>query len=440
MKHCISCDQFKPESAFPSVGAVTCSFCTPTAMDFIDSETQSRVKPELDFRNDKRKHVHHTIGPDSTHSLGIKPHPHGNSIAKSLLNIAGYKSHVGPMAPPVNVNSETVNLPDDRTLIDKVHEATFTDGAGLNVFADKYALRMLLRKAHCFTLDQATSAMVADFSVAVAKDLEGTRRLAIPPFPVTWIDLDNVARLNRVKALGIKLTPSAAGEVAGPPVERVGWLIHPCSDMGGFYASYFCQIDEGIATAPLSYWWHTAAANPLDYDSKDPKQDRFIQGLTFGVTDVNVSPLDAYPSPTPMHQPLKKINASTSTELMSELAGELRHIWGLLVALGAGQMGLEAKTSPQAMPLRTPPVMKNGKPLLPLEHKVLHLHLAKRATPDRVVTKAILHHKNREHEVRAHVRTLRDSEGNVRKHVPVKSHKRGDERLGKIEKTYRVER
>ena len=135
--------------------------------------------------------------PDNTHSLGIKPHPHGHEIARSLLNIAGYKSHVGPMAPPLEL--------DDRPLIDLLHEATFTNPPGLLSIKDPYALRMLLRKAHCFTLNDATSSMVADFSMATAQDLEASRQMAIPPFPVTWIELNNHARLNRMKALNAPL-------------------------------------------------------------------------------------------------------------------------------------------------------------------------------------------------------------------------------------------
>jgi hypothetical protein len=122
-------------------------------------------------------------------------------------------------------------------------------------------------------------------------------------------------------------------------------------------------------------------------------------------------------------------------ELMLELSGELRHIWGFLVALGAGQLGMEVKTSSQPLPQGPPPVMKNGKPLLPLEHKVLHLHLARRTTPEKVLARAITHHKHRWHEVRGHFRLLKSG-----RRVPVKAHERGDERLGRIEKQYRVEK
>jgi len=42
--------------------------------------------------------------------------------------------------------------------------------------------------------------------------------------------------------------------------------------------------------------------------------------------------------------------------------------------------------------------------------------------------------------VRAHFRTLKNADGTVRARVPVKAHERGDERLGRIEKQYSVER
>jgi hypothetical protein len=127
-------------------------------------------------------------------------------------------------------------------------------------------------------------------------------------------------------------------------------------------------------------------------------------------------------------------------DIMAEMGGELRHIWGLLIALGAGQLGVEAQMSDHPTPTGTPPVMKNGKPLLPLEHKLLHLHLAKRVTPAKVVLRAVSHHKNRQHEVRLHWRTYLNDDGTVKKRVPIKEHKRGDARLGVITKTYRLER
>jgi hypothetical protein len=426
------------------------------------SLSQSRTNPGLDFRPKpmtdvaksmispvsvteslRREAAPHRFGPgyDNVPNAYTRRSHNDHSIAKMLLRTTNkpvdvspnaFKNHAGPLAPPLEI--------DDRPLIDRLHEAMFGNPIGLQWIKEKYDFRTILRKAHCFTLDRDTSRLTADFSVAIASDLESARQMAIPPFPVTWIDLDNQARIDRVKELGIPLTKTAEGGLLGPVVPRVGWLIWPAVDLGGFYAAYCCEVEQTLMMAPLCYWWHTGKPNPDPEDDADTKHD-FMRWMTFGVRDCNVNPVDAYPSVTPMHIDVLKQDAMRDDVrgLMTEIAGEMRHIWGFLIALGAGQLGLEAKTSPQAKPL-TERRMPNGKPLLPLEHKVLHLHLAKKATPVKIVARMTTHHKNREHEVRAHFRKLKNKDGTVRARVPVKSHKRGDERLGKIEKTYKVER
>ena len=366
-----------------------------------------------------------------THSIGIKTHPHG--IAKTLMDKSRY-DNLGP------ISYEQSSLPDDRPLIDQLHEATFNDKApGLAFMKDKYGFRMLLRKAHCFTLDKVTSSLVADFSMAIAKDLESARRMAIPPFPVTWIEIDNRERLRRISELGVALTDTAAGKTkAGEAVERVGWLIHP-GHANGYFLTYCTRVAQGVVLSPLSWWWHTSSPGSIE---RVNERDDYVQWLTFGMKNVNVGPADAYPDATPMHFGLKETvrDRDFINEMMREIAGEMRHVWGCLIALGAGQMGIDAKYSPQPKPASPPPIMKNGKPLIPIEHKILHLHLAKKATPDKVVTRMITHHKVKWHEVRAHWRTLKNKDGTVKARVPVKSHERGDELLGRIEKQYRVER
>lgn len=382
-----------------------------------------------------------------THSLGIKPHPHGNSIAKGLLS-AARKPRYQEIKPDDVVDlsdgAKFVVLPkeDRRPLIDKVHEATFTNPIGMQWFNDLYGLRTVIRKAHCFYLDDTTSAMVADFSIAIAQDLESVRKMAIPPFPVTWIDVNNVARLDRIRELGGALTPRAAGITEeGPPVDRCGWLIHP-ADIGGYYMTYFCEVTQGVVSAPLSYWWHCDRPSP--HESSMSQDDPFIQGLTFGLaaSEINVKPFDAYPSPTKFNIELQnsKVYREQVRGMMQELAGELRHVWGFLLALNAAsQFGLDGAT--QAQPKHTDiRTMPNGKPLLPLEHKTLHLHLKKKWTVTKVTTRAITQHKMRNHDVRGHLRRIKNADGTLKKMVPVKSHERGDRKLGRIEKTYKVEK
>jgi hypothetical protein len=446
----ITVDREEKMMEFDDIDAARTFYQAMMSLSGDDSLSQSRTNPNLDFRepvlsdilHSKHRAAPHRFGPGYDNIRTQRQSGNDHSVAKMLLRTASkpvdvspnaFKNHAGPLAPPLEI--------DDRPLIDKLHEATFTNAVGLQWIKEKYDFRNILRKAHCFTLDRDTSRLVADFSVAISKDLESARQMAIPPFPVTWIDLDNQARIDRVKELGIPLTKTASGtSELGPVVPRVGWLIWPATDLGGFYAAYCCEVEQTLMVAPLCYWWHTDRPNPDPEDEALTRHD-FMRWMTFGVRDCNVNPVDAYPSITPMHIDVLKQDAMRDDvrDLMSEIAGEMRHIWGFLIALGAGQLGLEAKTSPQAKPMATRK-MPNGKPLLPLEHKVLHLHLAKKATPDKVVARMITHHKHRWHEVRAHFRTYRNEDGSVRMRVPIPAHERGDERLGRVEKTYKVER
>lgn len=364
---------------------------------------------------------------DHTHSIGIRPHPHGHAIAKNLLGMD---------------KIETVQLDESRPLIDLLQEATFGDSVTMQYVQDKYALRMLLRKAHCFRLDAETSAMAVDFGIAAAADLEAVRHLAIPPFPVTWFEIDNIARLRRCKERGLELTETASRDDV---CARVGWLIHPAADLhiAGYYATYCTVVAQGVTVAPLSYFWHTA-----DHDKREEDRARAwsrgdddIQRICFGIKRSNVGRIDSFPSTTPFHlyHGQEKRHGDDVKGLMYELQGELRAIWGLLLALGAGHLGAITSHTPQPLPAGPHPIGK-GKPILPLEHKVLTIHLGKRKTAEKVAAMAITGVKKRWHEVRGHFRTKLNADGTVKWRIPIKPHERGDERLGRIEKTYRVEK
>jgi len=450
LRACITCGVQKSDSNYASAFILTCDDCTLGLLRD-DAGMQARVREQLDLSGGLRQPtaMYDALGsrgnrppPGLTMPSGMtppKPHrfgpgydsirteretQHNDSVKKILLQTTQKRAEI-----------EKAVAEDKRPLIDRLHEATFSNAPGIDHIADKYALRTMLRKAHCFTLDDVTSSLVAEFSLAIADDLESARRMAIPPFPMTWIDLNNVVRINRVKELGIPLTDQAAGKTeAGPPVERVGWLIHP-ADIGGFFASYCTVVREGVVMAPLSWWWHCGESKPM----KDTPHDEYMHWITLGVKDPGVHAYDAYPSVTPLHAPLKKSDAKFVGEMMGEIAGELRHIWGFLIALSAGQLGVEVKTSAQPAhdDVRK---MPNGKPLLPLTHKILTLHLARKMTAVKVIARSLTHHKHRWHEVRGHWRTLRNPDGSVRKRVEIPPHERGDKKLGIIEKTYKVER
>ena len=326
----------------------------------------------------------------------------------------------------------------DRPLIDKLHEATFGNAVPMQWVTDKYALRMLLRKAHCFNVDTITSAMVSDFSVAIANDLEAARHLAIPPFPVTWFEVDNIARLKRIKELGIRLTIVADSANVVP---TVGWLITQHDN--SCCASYVTEFDDGIFVAPTSFHWSLDASYcstaPKKIDGKSIDDYATSAGMIeavknistlahricFGIDGANTDLYHVTFGPSSFQG---ERFGKYENKLMREMWGELRHIWGLLIALGTATAEISEGTRHAG-----PTVIMKGKPLLPLEHKTLTIHLGKKRTVSKIVDIALHGIRKREHDVRAHTRLLKSG-----RRVPVKSHTRGDKSLGRIEKTYKV--
>ena len=322
---------------------------------------------------------------------------------------------------------------DDRPLIDKLQEATFGDSTPMQWVTEKYDLRMLLRKAHCFNVDSATSELLAEFSIAVAQDLEAARHLAIPPFPVTWFQIDNKARLARIKAMGIPLTKVADSDDVIP---ECGWLVTQKDN--SCCASYVGEFDSGIFVAPTSFHWSinekVVSASIIKINGEEIDDvfnevsndfNRLVSKICFGMDECGVSFRHATFGPASFQG---ERFGKYENKIMRELWGELRHIWGLLIAIGTStaEVGEASRHTGE-------PVVVKGKTLLPLEHKVLKIHLGKKKKVSVVVAKALFGVRKRWHEVRAHSRLLPSG-----KRVPVRSHERGDERLGKITKTYEV--
>jgi len=324
------------------------------------------------------------------------------------------------------------NAEVDRPLIDIIHEATFSRPIGLQWVNDIYAFRTALRKAHCFTIDTATSALLADFSIAISTDLDSVRQLAAPPFPTTWFEIDNVARLRRIVELGHKLSEMASND----PVARVGWLITSHGDE--YLANYCCVTLQGPVIAPMAYRWRTGARgiqSPKDTPTSVANNDRMCFNMKgSGVLTDDASITKAWPIPGEGEFVLSR----QEVDLMFELSGELRYIFALLLTLGASNAGATPSFSPQA-PSAAAPFEAKGKTLFPIEHKVLTIKLGRKMTADKVAARVISGHKKRFHEVRHHLRRIKTPDGGTRL-VKVREHNRGDERLGKIVKTYRVEK
>jgi hypothetical protein len=327
-------------------------------------------------------------------------------------------------------------------LIDEVQAATFDSVQMAKHKVKPRDLRDVLRKAQRFVLNEKTSAMISDFSVAVSKDMDAACTMAIPPYPITWIEFDNSARLKRTRSRGdVQLVGDPAGH--GDIIDRVGWLIQTGHGPAGIAGNrdlqlhimtYHCMIDGKWISPQFSWCWTSQADMKLTLTATEKN---FVDRYAFG-THTNCFRAEIIHDHTDnAHHEWSK----SDRMMLEELAGELRHVFGFLVALNSSEQEKSgiSRTISDSVWSGTPEPMFNGKPLFNLEHKILDLKLGARQTVEKVALRAITQARKKGHDVRGHLRKLRNEDGTIKRIVPVKDHHRGDDRLGIIKKTYRVD-
>lgn len=324
------------------------------------------------------------------------------------------------------------------TLADQIHEATFASprSPGMRWLSDPYALRITLRKAKCFRLDKTASEYVADASLAISDHLDEARELARSPYPVTWIDLDNTARLNRIQSLGVPLTNRADGTSEGGPVPRVGWLIERHQTQHSAHRmTYFCAIDEGPVILPISWTWDCEGLpNPWPTSLRTSPRTAFIHTMDycFGIYGAKCQHVSVIPG---WCDPEK--GGDIPASLLREMIGELRHCFGLLVTLGHVPTIERDIVSIDGDLTKQPKVIK-GKTLLPLIHREVLINVPKRTTLSKIVDRIMEGMRKRRHGVRGHWRHFYNEDGSLRRKVWIRDHERGDETLGRIEHGYRI--
>ena len=198
MKRCLACHQSKPDSEFPSGGALTCNFCTPTS----DRLTTSVLRdPHMLGKHGKNPSMvdianatgnpgrgyakpsmrdfavaSNTMGrKQSTFDLGIQP---GDQDALMRDASGGLKQ---PTSIYDGIRTQRATAKDDsvkRLLLNtsrkldaavaagyspeyhpsldelftdqaRLRKGTFRNARGMSIVDDKYVFRMLLRKAQC---------------------------------------------------------------------------------------------------------------------------------------------------------------------------------------------------------------------------------------------------------------------------------------------------
>lgn len=327
-------------------------------------------------------------------------------------------------------------------LLHEFQIATF--GAAMKMhYDDLHGLRTLMRKAHCFTLDTQTSAMLPQVSYSIAHDLELMQKVAIPPYPLTWVEIDNEARLTNQE-----FNANSLGKDPTDIIPRVGWLIeqHP-TQKTAYRMSYVGSLERHNMRPwmiPIAMWWDVESLGcPWEVAQwavmKNDDGGNMFSCL--GIASVDLLGTGYCIAPGgPYTRNLSTAQLESIISLIIDINGELRYVWAFLMMLTASS-GFKASMKPLKREPVEPFIQPNGKELFRLEHKHLVINLShKRDDVKQATWRALSGARKRLHDVRGHMRTLRNADGSIRKVVSVRPHQRGDRHLGVITKTYEVRR
>lgn len=305
---------------------------------------------------------------------------------------------------------------------------------GLAYVSDAYALRDKIRKAKHFRVDAKGSAYIAEASLAIASHLDEARELARAPYPTMWVEIDNIARLERMRALGLGLTARAKGLEDGGAVSAIGWLIerHP-QQLSAHRATYFTHANFGCFMAPCAFTWD-CEGRECPWPAGGQVRLRHMPEADF-LLGMNGAKCGSVWATGGWCSPMRA--GDVGYALLKEFAGELRHIFGFLTTIGHVPTEEREIIRVDGDVSQPPPVVK-GKPVFALVHHDIIIKLPKHRDIAKIVTRVCEGMRKRRHEVRGHWRHFYNADGSIRRRVWIKEHERGDALLGRVHHDYRV--
>lgn len=322
------------------------------------------------------------------------------------------------------------------SIADALHQACYMNPTpkGLTFGTDTYAMRTLLRKAHRFTFDAQASDLIGRASALIADGLDAARKKAIPPFPTTFLQVDNEARLLATKDMGVSLTSDAEFN----PVPTVGWLIEQDRHQPTAYRATYVTLSVGedpktVFILPFGFAWDTSEKlMRCPWHHVEPefvtamKTSYRPEDYLFGIVEAevyNVWATETWSDPRSYQQRFIR-------GMAREMTGELRHIFAALNLFHA--VAVETTAPPTGRKLQV-----SGKVLDELTYSEIKFTLGKRKL-SKIIEKHVTGIRKRKHDVRAHFRTYRNEDGSVKRVTPIPAHERGDKNLGQVLHVYNV--
>lgn len=360
----------------------------------------------------------------------------------------------------------------------KIEFPTLADAAiheaGRSHYGRRSGVSKLLAKriaaAHKFSLDDATSAFMSDLGNAsymldlsgndadhadVAKNIsiiEQVRVAARAPFPLTWIEYNSRALMQRSLSAYPQIQRTAKLNNVNDVVAREGYLIRQIDNK---VIASLVMGDDGeqfgkVFSLPLSFAW-SVNDTPLNSPNYLGDIEKSSALFTVGLVGYETDKIRLEMTPGCQR---KDYSITTLYNILNETTGNCRYLWALLAAINDVPTGIREVTAAHGY------VSPFGKFRKFSDHKVVSLMIPKGRDPRKVARAVVAASRRRRHPVRGYFRMyqkgdpcaihdfrpdLNDS-GKLSCHVCgsykrwIADHERGDASLGYVTHSYDVKK
>lgn len=360
-----------------------------------------------------------------------------------------------PMTPPAEARFGGKKAP---TLADALIRQSYTKD--WHLCDPTGSFRQKLAKARKFVLNAEMSAFMSDLANVVIgvpsvdmrhRIVDGTRKLARAPHALTWIEYDNVAKVERGKEYGVE---RHGGEYTP---DKLGWLVEQHPQVETAFCALECSshaldVNDKKTYCPqpniIAHVW-CSEDHPIPFNASDlapflkkyipqktdaaihnfPNRDGdngWVSEVTTGITGY-FSPYVGVIRGPQSQELMNRYFEQSKYNALKELQGDLRYLWALLATINDLPTQIQTVSASKGF-------VAKGAYRKFVDHSVIHLNVP--AKKYRQVAKAAIHAaKRRAHQVRGHWRKNYRKPG---ERLWVKEHQRGDASLGFVLHDYSV--
>ena len=268
------------------------------------------------------------------------------------------------------------------------------------------SIRDLLLCARKFVLDDSMSAYLADLTNAAfaaspqraVEMVDGARKLARLPHPVTWIEYNCLARRKRSMSEypQFQWPTSGANLPDHEIIPRVGWLLVQHSKIPtAFVLTEFCEVDDAAVMLPYCSAWTSDDASVIPWRGLPwSNRGNTPSELATGIIGYRTDKVNILATRTFDFNDEKQLSMEA---IMKDTAGELRAAWCLLATINDLPTLVETVRPSKGYVAR-------GRYRRFVDHSIIRLNVPAHRSLKTLAARAVATIRRRAHQVRGHWR------------------------------------